>query len=148
MTRQTITDLENGRRRYTTTAEPAVIAAALSTAPVALLYPGPYDELVEVLPGEPVRELRAAQRFSGLLTGLDNVAGELDLDYPRNIHRLQRARKIDDIRRRGSGLFNMAAELELNNPGDEESAQKAKELRLQAAELVSELETLEADDGR
>lgn len=65
MTRQAISDLENGRRRYITTAELIVLAAALNTSPVALAYPGPYNQQVEILPGKETTEYDAAQWFSG-----------------------------------------------------------------------------------
>lgn len=66
MTRQAITDLENGRRRYVTTAELTVLAAALNTSPVALVYPGPYDEMVDILPNREASTMDAAQWFSGI----------------------------------------------------------------------------------
>lgn len=67
MTRQTLTDLENGRRRYVTTAELAVLAAALNVPPIVLLYPGPdYGEYIEVLPGVHDQQVSAAQWFSGI----------------------------------------------------------------------------------
>ena len=65
VSRSVISDLETGRRRYVTTAELTVIAAALNTSPVALVYPGPYDQDVELLPGVARREVAAAQWFSG-----------------------------------------------------------------------------------
>ncbi len=66
MTRQTITDLENGRRRYVTTSELTVLAAALNTSPINLLYPGPYDREIEFLPGVQYAEFNAAQWFCGV----------------------------------------------------------------------------------
>ncbi|MFN3003253.1 helix-turn-helix domain-containing protein [Mycolicibacterium wolinskyi] len=64
MTRQAISDLENGRRRYVTTAELVVLAAALNTSPVVLIYPAPYDEMIEVLPGVEASKFTAAEWFS------------------------------------------------------------------------------------
>lgn len=65
MTRQAISDLENGRRRYVTTSELVVLAAALDTSPVALVYPGPYgDEMIELLPGMQASKFIAAEWFS------------------------------------------------------------------------------------
>jgi transcriptional regulator with XRE-family HTH domain len=97
MTRQTVTDLENGRRRYVTTAELAVIAAALNTTPVALAYPEPYDgELIEVIPGVRIPKLRALQWFSGLssLPLTDPGARE---EYRRNVRQLGAARAIWEL---------------------------------------------------
>lgn len=65
LTRQTITDLENGRRRYVTTAELVVLAVALGVPAVALLYPDLPDGKVEVLPGQHVSSTVALLRFTG-----------------------------------------------------------------------------------
>lgn len=112
MTRQTITDLENGRRRYVTTAELAVLAAALNTAPIALLYPGPYDRRIEVLPGvDWPQEIDAVQWFSGIsghgwtdlgdLPDGPGAAGKASShsrkEYQKNIRDLQRWRKLLDL---------------------------------------------------
>lgn len=61
-----ISDLENGRRRHITSAELIIIAAALNTAPVRLIYPGPYDDKIQALPNHELLEFDAAQWFSGL----------------------------------------------------------------------------------
>ena len=50
VTRSVIADLENGRRRYVTIAELTVLAYALNTAPIALLFPPPLDEKIWALP--------------------------------------------------------------------------------------------------
>ncbi|MBB5162494.1 hypothetical protein [Mycobacterium sp. AZCC_0083] len=113
MTRQTITDLENGRRRYVTTAELAVLAAALNTAPIALLYPGPYNQQIEVLPGvDWPRQIDAAQWFSGIQEhgwtdrvsrpGESKGAGgaesaQMRADYRKNIRELRLWRELLDV---------------------------------------------------
>jgi transcriptional regulator with XRE-family HTH domain len=51
LTRQVLSRLEHGRRESVSTAELAVIAAALRTAPVLLLYPIGLGEQAEYLPG-------------------------------------------------------------------------------------------------
>ena len=66
ITRQAITDLENGRRRFVTTAELVILAVALDTPPVCLVYPGPYDSSLEIIPGRRGTEFDAAQWFSGI----------------------------------------------------------------------------------
>jgi hypothetical protein len=43
-----------------------VLAHALNTSPAALIYPGPYDQETEVLPGRTVTEHSAVQWFSAL----------------------------------------------------------------------------------
>ena len=63
--RTTITKIEKGRPRFDL-GELMVLAAALDTSPVALVYPGPYDESVDVVPVLKVSELVAAEWFSAL----------------------------------------------------------------------------------
>lgn len=65
VTRSVISDLELGRRRYVTTAEISVLAAALTVPPAFLIYPEQPDGLVEVLPGTGVPSTRAVMWFSG-----------------------------------------------------------------------------------
>jgi transcriptional regulator with XRE-family HTH domain len=88
MTRQAISDLENGRRRYVTTAELVILAAALNTSPVNLVYPGPYDVQVELMPGVSVLEFDAAEWFSGVDTYLFNP-GEVFSDRPDKVEKFQ-----------------------------------------------------------
>ncbi|ANN97512.1 Putative regulator or DNA-binding protein [Mycobacteroides abscessus subsp. massiliense] len=54
----------NSRSGKVDVAEIVVLAAALHTSPVALIYPGPYDEKVESLPGANDRQFDAVQWFS------------------------------------------------------------------------------------
>jgi transcriptional regulator with XRE-family HTH domain len=66
MTRQAISDLENGRRRYVTASELAVLAYALNTSPAALTYaPQLADGRVELFPGMYVTAAQALAWFSG-----------------------------------------------------------------------------------
>jgi transcriptional regulator with XRE-family HTH domain len=66
ITRVAITKIEgNNRAGKFDVAELLVIAAALNTSPALLLYPGPYNEDVELLPGEVCAEFDAVQWFSG-----------------------------------------------------------------------------------
>lgn len=102
MTRQTIADLENGRRRYVTTAELIILAAALNTSPVALVYPNPSDdvaELIEVLPGVEVTGLQAAQWFSGIRHGFTDSAdgaesAQLRAEFRENTRALRLWREL------------------------------------------------------
>jgi hypothetical protein len=68
VSRSTITDIENGRRKYISTAELSVIAWALCVAPVRLLYPNLPDGDVEVIPSVPTASIHAATWFSGETT--------------------------------------------------------------------------------
>ena len=71
--RTTITKIENGRPRFDL-GELVVLAEALQTAPLVLLYPGPYGESpelhVEVVPRQRVSPQTAASWFSGRLHGV------------------------------------------------------------------------------
>lgn len=73
VSRTTISELENGRRRYVTTAEIAVLAEALETAPIALIYPPRYDTPVERLPGVKTEKLSAVEWFCGTDSRLPNM---------------------------------------------------------------------------
>lgn len=63
--RSTITKIENGRPRFDL-GELIVLAAALMTSPVALLYPGPYDEEIDGLPALKSSQFDLTQWFSAL----------------------------------------------------------------------------------
>ncbi|GFG71854.1 hypothetical protein MSEN_35740 [Mycolicibacter senuensis] len=97
MTRQAIADLENGRRRYITTAELFVIAFALGTSPAMLLFGHALvDGEVEVLPNLKTSAIHAAQWFSGEqpLLLIDVVGG-----YSENNRALADGRELEDYRR-------------------------------------------------
>ncbi|CCC45993.1 helix-turn-helix domain-containing protein [Mycobacterium canetti] len=105
VSRSVITDLENGRRRYVTTAELLVLAAALNVPPVVLVYPGPrYEEYIEVLPGVQSTEIDAVQWFSGIRDhGYTDSASRpaesarLRGEYEKNIGRLQAWRRLLEV---------------------------------------------------
>lgn len=63
--RSTITKIENGRPRFDL-GELIVLAAALKTSPVALVYPRPYDEEIDGHPALKSSEFDLAQWFSAL----------------------------------------------------------------------------------
>jgi len=63
ISRSQIANYESGRKRRLDVAEITVLAAALNTSPVALLYPGPYDKEIEVLPGVLTTELKRCNGF-------------------------------------------------------------------------------------
>jgi transcriptional regulator with XRE-family HTH domain len=66
ISRPTISELETGKRKTVTVQELLVLAHALNTSPAALVYPGPYDQKTEALPGRSVTEHVALQWFSAL----------------------------------------------------------------------------------
>lgn len=63
--RTTITKIEKGRPRFDL-GELIVLAAALNTSPVLLMYPGPFGRSVGILPGRSVTDIDAVQWFSAL----------------------------------------------------------------------------------
>ncbi|WP_232000763.1 cephalosporin hydroxylase family protein [Mycobacterium kyorinense] len=62
----TIAEFENHKRKDVSTAELAVLAKALDTAPIALLYPSSYPTELQMLPGVDATSWSAAEWFSGL----------------------------------------------------------------------------------
>lgn len=65
ISRSTITDIENRRRKYVSTAELCVLAWALNVPPVRLLYPDLPDGLAEIVPGVTLRSFDALEWFAG-----------------------------------------------------------------------------------
>lgn len=111
VTRSVISDLEIARRRYVTVSELIILARALDIAPIALLYPAPYRETIEILPvpdgGQPrqLEKIVAVQWFSGE-SGLHLEYLGLSLvdqmNYSSQLLALERARKafVIDARKR------------------------------------------------
>ena len=98
MPRTTISELENGKRKYVSTAELAILLWALDTAPAALLYPPPYRDEVEVLPGQSSTSWSAAEWFSGISDGAQPVALAEDVEaYARNLAPLRAAARISEL---------------------------------------------------
>lgn len=103
LTRAVISDIEVGRRRYVTTSELIVMSAALNTSPVNLVYPGPYDAPVEVVPNSEDRpEFAAAQWFSGIDTYIrgdelfEDRTHEWD-EWQQNTEALQLWRELNEL---------------------------------------------------
>lgn len=65
ISRATIADLENGRRKWVTIAELITLAAALNTVPLALLLPSTPDEKIEILPDNEMPVGNAIGWFAG-----------------------------------------------------------------------------------
>jgi hypothetical protein len=129
VSRAVISDLETGRRRYLTTAELSVIAAALDVAPVALLYPGPYDEPIEALPGVDIPKLWAVQWFSGLFPAITD-SSDRD-EYRQNMQQLRSARTILEWEERLSKLVIPAE----TGPRRDKALEQAEFLQRQIDEL-------------
>jgi hypothetical protein len=107
VSRSVIADLENGRRRYVTAAELIMLAVALDTTPIALLYPGPdYMENIQVMPDMILPKIWALQWFSGLIQSISEVPFAEDAqfvqmpnadEYHKNIRGLNIARQMADL---------------------------------------------------
>ncbi len=91
VTRSVIADLENGRRRYVTTAELTVLARALKVPTITLLFSPPYNDEIEMLPGVVTTKLFAVERFCG------NPPRGFVPTYGDNTWLLQRAREISSL---------------------------------------------------
>jgi transcriptional regulator with XRE-family HTH domain len=103
--RTTISELENGKRKYVSTAELAILARALDSAPAALLYPPPYGDGIEVLPGQSSTSWSAAEWFSGM-DGAQRVALADDVEaYARNLAPLRAAARISELTTRKQRLM-------------------------------------------
>lgn len=105
MTRNSITDLENGRRRYVSTAELIALAVALDTSPAALLFSDRLvDGEVEVLPGMGATAIQALRWFCGETPlVLDNDDPEYDptpaiLQHRADYWPINIARELDQAR--------------------------------------------------
>lgn len=68
VSRTTISELENGKRKSVTTAELCVLAWALDVPPVRILYPSLPDGEVELVPGVRTQSTQAMAWFSGEVT--------------------------------------------------------------------------------
>lgn len=93
-------------------AELMTLAAALDTAPLTLLYPGPYRQEVRVMPKSEMPEIWGAQWFSGLVYGISDVPytdGRLVAApnigaYDRSLRQLRRARERLELEERRNTL--------------------------------------------
>lgn len=112
LTRSVLADLENGRRLWVGVAEVMVLARALSTAPIALIYPAPLTEMVEVLPNAPrAPKTVAMEWFSGeVATPWPWICDDADA-YRRNLQPIERARERSELESRKVALIRA-------NPGD------------------------------
>jgi transcriptional regulator with XRE-family HTH domain len=96
LSRTLISELERGDRSYLSTTELTVLAKALNVAPVALLFPGPYDEDIEITPGARMSRIAAVEWFAG---NTDPMSADYDTEFRRNMLDLMRARQIRELER-------------------------------------------------
>ncbi|MEZ0341524.1 hypothetical protein ACAG25_16250 [Mycobacterium sp. pV006] len=141
ITRAQIANYESGRKQSLDIVELLVIAAALNTSPVALVYPGPYAKMVELLPGVEVPEMIAVEWFSAnidwrlesaKLTDIERANSEL---AEKNTRLLRRSREHFDA------SMTMRTLIEADDPSDskliEVYNQRIRELAKEIAEMES-----------
>jgi hypothetical protein len=98
VTRTTISELENHKRKYVTTAELMVLARALNTTPIALLYPRPLSgDSIEMLPGSKASKTVALQWFSGEVDVPSPWVCDNPDEYRANLEPVEAARKVSEL---------------------------------------------------
>ncbi|ORV83479.1 hypothetical protein AWC11_22005 [Mycobacterium interjectum] len=137
-----------------TTAELIVLALALDTVPLALLYPAPYLDKIQAFPGNlEVTKIWAAQWFSGLASGVDaDGAGNLvqlellsAMRADSNLKALQRARsaqKLDEVQ------LERIAELNRKRQTGAASSEETARLVSEIADLQKDIDELWSLGGR
>jgi len=109
ITRAQIANYESGRKQSLDIAELIVLAAALNTSPVNLIYPGPYDAEVEVIPGSAMSEFAAAEWFSGVYNYAGSPAAERGGDqdeWNSNVELLSLWRQLSELVLQSEDLDN------------------------------------------
>jgi transcriptional regulator with XRE-family HTH domain len=129
ISRSQIANYESGRKQSLDVAELLVIAAALDTAPVCLVFPGPYRDNVRIFPESvDFPELLAAQWFCGLAWAISDlpfndeapvmrVSRDIDA-YERNLQRLRLAREQLELQERRNTLWRKLRLGDISNQPD------------------------------
>jgi transcriptional regulator with XRE-family HTH domain len=121
VSRSTISEIETGRRKSITVADLIILAAALDTVPIALIYPGPYNETVRVLPTLRVAQIWGARWFSGELRTISEVPFDdkghyikvaRPLEYDNNIRRLEKARRAAELYERKASMWRQLNQMQ------------------------------------
>lgn len=110
VSRTTLSELENGKRKHVTTAELFVLAWALEVPPALLLFPDMPDGEVEVVPGRSERSAEAAAWLVGrvvfehdpgvgLVPALEGTEPMTDdqVEAFRRLDALDRGRQVADL---------------------------------------------------
>lgn len=159
VSRSVISDLEIARRRYVTTAEIIVLARALDTAPIALMYPEPYwDSKVQLWPtpegGESleVEKILAVQWFTGEQGIYLNNLGMPLIDQ-QNFHSrllaLARAQKAFELQDRKRNLeIRLALRLRAKKDGLDYTDEEIDDLQSRVEDLQGRIDELRALGGR
>ena len=157
VSRSTISEIETGRRKSITVSDLILLAAALDTTPVALVYPGPYRDLVRFTPNQEVPQIWAAQWFSGLHRSVSHVPFSAANEtmqaadpegYTRNISRLRRGRRMWELSERKSALWR---DLQIQKYEQRRGRVTEKEIDTMVnaiADLQRQIDELGDEDGR
>lgn len=100
ITRAQIANYESGRKQSLDIAELIVLAVALDTSPVTLVYPGPYDDqTIEALPGVEASKFVAAEWFSAARWfGMAQKPGDDPVGrWHANTETLNQRRHLDEL---------------------------------------------------
>ncbi|ORV63466.1 helix-turn-helix domain-containing protein [Mycobacterium fragae] len=141
VTRPVIADLENGRRKYVTTAELVVLARALNTTPIALLYPDPVsDDEIKMLPTADVSVSSgfALQWFSGLVDVPTDFICDDAAEYLANLKPVETARQIWELDGQKAALMK---------EGLDKSGKEKREILLAIAQVQRQIDKLRGTDG-
>lgn len=138
--RVAISKIESGERDVTVS-ELVVLSVALDTAPVMLIFPGPYENSQEgrILPDLVMSKFDAAQWFSGELDSPTPVSGADFYQYRNNLKPLRNARIVHELRARQRSLLSIIGDHE----GD-----GSREVEVIRNTLGRELAGIEADISR
>lgn len=114
VSRSTISEIETGRRKSITLSDLIILAAALDTVPLALIYPGPYRDKIRVLPELEVPQIWGVRWFSGELSTFSDVPFDEEgrwirvanaSAYNYNLRRMQNARQAAKADQRKMSLI-------------------------------------------
>lgn len=141
VSRSVIADLENGRRKYVTTAELIALAFALGTSPVGLLFPPPYDGTkIDVVPGFPMTKLQALEAFCGNSPAVNRF---VDMDTMRPLRRAREIAALEDQH------YWLLCQVEAFSDTDDEERrdQFIRPLQAEMERIMKRLAEVRAEDG-
>lgn len=137
LTRSQIANYESGRKKRLDVAELLVLCAALGTSPVTLVFPGPYDEPSEVLPGQSPKAFYGAQWWSGeALIGVPSGDTETTETWLRSTSDLRRWRELATAVRIRAALLAQSDDYSRVVHYDEQIARLSEELGVSDAPSI------------
>ncbi len=157
VSRSTISEIETGRRKSITVTDLILLAAALNTTPVALVYPGPYMEPTRFTPNQEVPEIWAAQWFSGLHRSVSHLpfaegAETLEVsdpeEYTANMKRLRDGRQMWELSEDKATLWRNLQVQRYQQQRGRVSQDDVAALVDAIADIQRRIDELAADDGR